>query len=84
MITDLIINVLLSPILLLVKLLPDLSVSISTDVFDGLDTIFQYLAYFLPVGALLPLMLLSIAFSGFQIIMAIVVRIKSFIPTMGA
>jgi hypothetical protein len=51
---------------------------------SGISEVFGMVSYLFPVAALLPIIIMSIALDTFRIIMAIVVRIKSFIPSMGA
>lgn len=64
--------------------LPDINFSIPDNAFAGLEYIFSGVAYFLPVKALLPIVLVDFSISSFHIVWSIILRIKSFIPTMGA
>jgi hypothetical protein len=64
--------------------LPDIDFTIPENVFDGLKYIFDGIAYFIPIKALLPILFIDISISVFQIVWALILRIKSFIPTMGA
>lgn len=84
MITDLIINLLLKTPLMLLDLLPDIDVSLPDNVFDGVNTFFANVAYALPVLQLMPILIISNALMLFRVAWALVIRIKSFIPTMGA
>lgn len=86
LITDLIINVLLSiPYLLLsgIDLLgiefyfPDNMFEIIRDLTVGVN-------YVVPIARLTPIFLACLGLAVFKIYWAIVVRIKSFIPTMGS
>lgn len=83
MILDLIINALLSPILLLLDSLPTLSLGNVAD-FSVLFNYITIISAVVPIKQLLPILLIKFAISSFGIIWAIVLRIKSFIPTMGA
>lgn len=83
MITDAFINVLLALPVLLLKALPNFSISFDDSVFDTLSNILQLVAYIIPVGGLLPILVISFALTAFKISWAITLRIKSFIPTMG-
>jgi len=69
---------------LLLSMLPQIELELPDNVLAGLGDVFGAVGYFFPVAALLPILIISIAMDLFQIIMAIVVRIKSFVPTMGA
>lgn len=60
------------------------SISIPDNVFSGLDSIFNCLGFLFPISGLLIILTLSFAIKSFQIIWSIVLRVKSFIPTMGA
>ena len=84
MITDLIINLLLKIPLMLLELLPDIDVSLPENVFDGINTFFANVGYALPVLQLMPILIISNALMLFRVAWALVIRIKSFIPTMGA
>ena len=68
----------------LLSLLPEVSIELPENVMEGAGTIFGAIGFFFPVAALLPIIIISISLDIFRIVMAIVVRIKSFIPTMGA
>lgn len=87
MITDKIINVLLSPVYLLVlgldKVLPDIDFDLPDDVFNGFLQFLQTAAYILPVKGLIVWVTFTILLDNFRIIWAFVLRVKSFIPTMG-
>ena len=52
--------------------------------FTGLRSLMNCLAFIFPVAALLPILAFSFSVRFFQIAWAIILRIKSFIPTMGA
>jgi len=67
----------------ILSLLPEIDVRIPDNVFGGLDNILSGIGYVLPIKGLLPILVISLAMSLFKIPMAILVRVKSFIPTMG-
>lgn len=60
------------------------SLSIPNDIFNGLNSIFNCLGFLFPISGLLLILGVSFAIKSFQIIWSIILRIKSFIPTMGA
>lgn len=84
MITEALINVFLFLPKLLLQSLPDIDISIPKDVFDTLQNFLLNLEYIFPIVELLPILVISISLSLFKIAWALVIRIKSFIPTMGA
>lgn len=67
-----------------VEQLPDIDFAIPDDVFSGLQYIFNGIAYFLPIKSLLPIIFIDVSISVFHIVWSIILRIKSFIPTMGS
>lgn len=86
MITDLIINVLLGlPYLLLSSLEPlDFNIKFPDDIFEILKDLCVGVAYVLPVARLMPILITRIGIAIFKICWASVIRVKSFIPTMGS
>lgn len=84
MITDKILNILFYFPLLLAKALPDMDFSIPDNVFNGFNTFLFNVGYIIPIKALMPILVSSFAISTLKIMWALIIRIKSFIPTMGA
>lgn len=84
MITEMILNFIFLPVNALLALLPDITLSIPDGVFDGLKNIFGMLGFIFPIKGLLVILTVSISIKLFHIIWALVIRIKSFIPTMGS
>jgi hypothetical protein len=68
---------------LLIGLLPTLEAQIPDEVFAGLDTLLFGIGWFVPISALLPILIVSIAVDVFQLIMAVFVRLKSCLPMFG-
>lgn len=64
--------------------LPSIDFQIPDGVLDGLTYITNYISYFIPIKALMPILIIDVGLCVFQIVWAIILRIKSFIPTMGA
>ena len=83
MITETIISLFTFIPLQLLKALPDFSIEFPDSVFDGFVNILSGLAYILPIAGLLPIFAISIGMSVFKVAWALVIRTKSFIPTMG-
>lgn len=86
MITELIINVFLFPVRLLLTLLSNygIDISIPDNVFNALSDIVSGVTYVFPIFALLPIFGVKLSLYIFKIVVAIIVRTKSFIPTMGS
>lgn len=70
--------------LLLLNMLGSFTLEIPRGVFDGLHEITYALGYVLPMAGLIPILYISFSVNAFQIVWATVLRIKSFIPTMGS
>lgn len=84
MITKTILYVICSPILLLLDLLPSVSVTLPNDIFDSMDSLFASLGFIFPLGTLCIIIVSKITLKLAKITMALIVRIKSFVPTMGS
>lgn len=61
-----------------------MTLTIPENIFDGLNSIFNCLGFLFPISGLLIILGISLAIKGFQTIWSIILRVKSFIPTMGA
>lgn len=83
MITDTIINIFLALPRNLLALLPDVNFELPDVAFQELFDIISCLTWALPVVALMPILVISFMLQGFKIAWALLIRIKSFIPTMG-
>lgn len=53
-------------------------------VLDTLANILAFACYVLPMGTIISIFTARMALAGFKLVMALLVRAKSFIPTMGA
>lgn len=84
MITEGILNILAFVPNLLLDNMEGVSLSIPDNIFDGLNSIFNCLGFLFPISGLLIILGISFSIKTFQIIWSIILRIKSFIPTMGA
>lgn len=84
MITDLILSFLLTLPLALLRSLPDVNLSFPTGVFDFIWTVSNSIAYIIPVRQLLPILYAEGALTTFRIAWSMLIRMKSFIPGMGA
>lgn len=82
-----IVELLFSPVFTLLRslvgLLPSVSFALPDGLFDAVHSIFYGVGWCLPVAALSPILVVEVALIGFKLVLAIVVRIKSFIPTLG-
>jgi hypothetical protein len=63
--------------------LPNIDFDIPESALSGFAYIAQYINYFVPVAELMPILVMTVSLSVFHIVWAIILRIKSFIPTMG-
>ena len=84
MITDVILFILIAPVLLIIAMLPTVSVSLPSNIVLTGSNIFAGLGYFLPMPLILSLIGIKYSLKLSRVAMALVIRIKSFIPTMGA
>lgn len=84
MIVDAFINLLLAPIKLLLSALPTIGVSMPAGVFDVLTDTMAFIGYMLPVDTIITCFGIRLGMASFRQIIALIVRIKSFIPTMGS
>lgn len=82
-ITDAILNVIFLPVLALLQLLPAMDISLDSSIYDGLSAITANVGYVLPMSALAVMWGIKIAIRSFGFIWTILLKIKSFIPTMG-
>lgn len=83
MIIDTILKVLTLPVLLLIDGLQAFSFTIPVGVFNGLSLLAKDLGYIFPVASLMPIIIMKLAFRVFSLFWTVVLKIKSFIPTMG-
>lgn len=83
MITESILKFVFLPVTALISLLPDISFSIPENIFEGLRDILGVLGFIFPIKGLLIILATSISINSFHIIWALILRLKSFIPTEG-
>lgn len=84
MILDTLFRVLTIPLKALLSVLPSLNIEIPADVFLQINEFIKMACYFLPVKTIVVILGLKLAMWGFKITMSIIVRAKSFVPTMGS
>ena len=82
MITNLILDLLFYVPNLLLENIPNFELSIPEGVFNGLSHICAFIGWF-PIRQILPILGASIVLSFNRAVWALIIRIKSFIPTMG-
>lgn len=83
MITEAILNILAFIPNLLLDGMGAITLSIPSNIFDGLNSIFSCLGFIFPISGLLVILGISFTIKNFQIIWSIILRIKSFIPRYG-
>lgn len=81
MITKLILDFILLLPNALLNLIPRLEIAIPVGVFEGLNSILGLLGFIFPIKGLLIILATSISIKMFHILWALILRIKSFIPT---
>lgn len=64
--------------------LNEVSLIIPENVLDTLVSILAFAVYVLPMGTIITIIKVRLGIAAFRLTMAIIVRAKSFIPTMGA
>lgn len=84
MIMDAIINVVFLPVVALLALIPEVSITIPAGAFEAALGFFDTLGYMFPMGTIGMLLGMKYSLHFIRITIALVIRIKSFIPTMGA
>lgn len=84
MFIDKLIQVFISPIFILINWLPEFTFTIPDHIASTIVSIFGAISYIVPWKGLLPIFSISCALIGARLTWAILLRIKSFIPTMGA
>lgn len=84
MITDFILSILFFIPYSIAKTMPEINISIPENVFNGIENFVCNVAYVFPIKVLLPIIFISVSVDVFHVTWALVIRIKSFIPSMGA
>jgi len=84
MITGTIIQFFLTFCKSLIISLPALEFALPSNIFQAANSLFGLLGYFFPVAALTPILLASLAVDNFRLFYAILLRIKSLIPTISS
>lgn len=84
MIIDALFSVLLAPIKLLLSALPTIGYSLPDGVFNSIVDTCAFIGYVLPIEPILMCLSIRLALISFRATMAVVVRVKSLIPTMGS
>lgn len=84
MVTDKLLEIFLTPLKAIIKLLPSLDFVVPLEVFNNVNGIFLCLGYVLPVPLCLFIISTKLSCRMSQIAMAVIVRVKSFIPFWGA
>lgn len=68
---------------LIISLFPDISIVLPDGIMVYMSYLCKFIGYFIPVQGLLSLFMLNFAIQSAHIVWTLVLRIKSFIPTMG-
>lgn len=86
MIIDTLINILLFPLKTFISTLdvPFENFVVPSEDIDFLKDFLAVICWVFPVAKLMPILVISTALNTFRVVWAIIIRIKSFIPFMGA
>ena len=86
MITEMVITMFFGLFAFFINLLPvvDITLPENPEIKSAFNTVFQSSSYFLPIVGLYPLFLANFGLNMFNLAWKIFLRIKSFIPSMGA
>jgi len=84
MVTESILYLITSLPNLLLNNIGTINLNIPNDIFDGLNSIFNLLGFIFPISGLMVILSLSMSIKLFEIVWSLLLRIKSFIPSMGA
>lgn len=68
----------------LIDMLPALDFTIDNQVFSWFINVLKIINLVLPINQLLPILYIGFTITFFKLIWALILRVKSFIPTMGA
>ena len=68
----------------IISSLPAVDIRIPDGVFEGIYGLLGGVAYIMPIAGLMPILYISLGMDAVKIAMAGLVRVKSFIPTMGS
>lgn len=83
MITDIFLRLITGPVVLALKTFDNFTFTIPSGVFIGLVTLAKDLGYIFPVMAILPIFGIKFGLRILSFMWTIILKIKSFIPTMG-
>lgn len=83
MIFDKIIEFLIAPVTWLIDLIPSMDFTFSANVLANIMDLFRALGYIVPWKGLLPILTSSMFILMFRLTWTIILRVKSFIPTLG-
>lgn len=78
------INAIFSAVIALLELLPSSNATIPEGINNGIESLVAGMSYLLPLNDLLNILMLSVSINIFKFVFAVIIRTKSFIPTMGA
>lgn len=71
-------------IIVLLSALPSVPINISWELMDNITSLLYGLNYLLPLDLFISIIGIKLSLKGARIVMAILIRLKSLIPTMGA
>jgi len=84
MVIEILVEFLLKPVYLLLSAINPITLELPMSFLVSFEKYFANIAYVLPLDRLFPILVLSFFLHNAQIAYSMILRIKSFIPTMGA
>lgn len=83
MLIDIFLKLLTTPLISAFKLIDTFTFTIPVGVFNGLVTLAKDLGYLFPISAIVPIIGFKLGLRVISFTWSIVLKVKSFIPTMG-
>ena len=83
MITELLFNILFAPLMLMVGVMPEIKGTVDRSFIVLFARMISSVAYFIPLNSVMKYLIASIMLDITHIVWKIVLRVKSFVPTMG-
>lgn len=83
MLIDIFLKLLTAPLISVFKLIDTFTFTIPVGVFNGLVTLAKDLGYLFPISAIVPIIGIKLGLRILSFSWSVILKIKSFIPTMG-
>lgn len=83
MLIDILLKLLTAPLIEVFKLIDTFTFTIPVGIFNGLVTLAKDLGYLFPLSAIVPIIGIKLGLRVLSFTWSVILKIKSFIPTMG-